>query len=65
MTEFNRNVNSDNARRVLDGCAEARIIELACAQCRKAIKDGPSSCWQRNQKLFLILLSAVRQSAEP
>ncbi len=25
-----RNVNSDNARRVLDGRAEARIIELAC-----------------------------------
>ena len=29
-TEFKRNVNSDNARRVLDGRAEARIIELAC-----------------------------------
>ena len=27
---FKRNVNSDNARRVLDGRAEARIIELAC-----------------------------------
>ena len=30
VTEFKRNVNSDNARRVLDGRAEARIIELAC-----------------------------------
>ena len=30
VTEFKRNVISDNARRVLDGRAEARIIELAC-----------------------------------
>ena len=30
VTEFKRNINSDNARRILDGCAEARIIELAC-----------------------------------
>ena len=30
VTEFKRNVNSDNARRVLDGRSEARIIELAC-----------------------------------
>ena len=30
VIEFKRNVNSDNARRVLDGRAEARIIELAC-----------------------------------
>lgn len=30
VTEFKRSINSDNARRVLDGCAEARIIELAC-----------------------------------
>ena len=26
-----RNINSDNARRVLDGRAEARILELACS----------------------------------
>lgn len=30
VTEFKCNVNSDNARRVLDGRAEARILELAC-----------------------------------
>jgi hypothetical protein len=30
VTEFKRNINSDNARRKLDGRAEARIIELAC-----------------------------------
>lgn len=30
ITEFKHNVNSDNARRVLNGRAEARIIEFAC-----------------------------------
>ena len=30
VTEFKRNINSDNARRILGGRAEARIIELAC-----------------------------------
>lgn len=30
VTKFKRNVNSHNARRILDGRAKARIIELAC-----------------------------------
>lgn len=30
VTAFKRNVNSDNARRKVDGRAEARLIELAC-----------------------------------
>ena len=30
VTEFNRNINSDNARRKVDGRTEARLIELAC-----------------------------------
>ena len=30
LTAYNRSINSDNARRVLDGRAEARIIEIAC-----------------------------------
>ena len=30
VTEFKRNVNSDNARRKVDGRAEARLIEMAC-----------------------------------
>lgn len=30
-TEYKRSINSDNARRKLDGRAEARIIELACS----------------------------------
>lgn len=35
-----RNVNSDNARRKLDGRAEARIIEIACSPAPKGY-----SCW--------------------
>lgn len=38
VTTFKRSVNSDNARRVLDGRAEARIIELACGP----VPDGHS-----------------------
>lgn len=30
VTEFKRNINSDNARRKVDGRIEARLIELAC-----------------------------------
>lgn len=30
VTEFKRNINSDNARRKVDRRAEARLIELAC-----------------------------------
>lgn len=36
VTDFKRNINSDNGRRVLDGRAEARIIELACG----SVPDG-------------------------
>lgn len=31
VIKYNRNVNSDNARRKLDGRGEARILELACS----------------------------------
>ncbi len=31
ITQLKRNVNSDNARRKLDGRTEARIIEMACS----------------------------------
>ena len=30
IISLNRSINSDNARRKLDGRAEARIIEIAC-----------------------------------
>lgn len=35
IISLNRNVNSDNARRKLDGRAEARIIEIACSPAPK------------------------------
>lgn len=35
VTEFKCNVNSDNARRVLDGCVEVRVIEFACGSVPK------------------------------
>ena len=38
VIEFKRNINSDNARRKVDGRAEARLIELACAP----VPDGHS-----------------------
>ena len=31
VIKYNRNVNSDNARRKTDGRTEARIIEIACS----------------------------------
>ena len=30
VLSYDRNINSDNARRKLDGRAEAKIIEIAC-----------------------------------
>lgn len=30
VTEYKRSINSDNARRKVDGRAEARLVELAC-----------------------------------
>ena len=38
VTVYNRNINSDNARRKVDGRAEARLIELACGP----VPDGRS-----------------------
>lgn len=65
VTEFNRNVNSDNARRVLDGRAEARIIELACGSVPKGHSRWTIRLLEKNQELFLILLSDARQFEEP
>lgn len=65
VTEFKRNVNSDNARRVLDGRAEARIIELACGPVPKGHSRWTIRLLEEKSKLFLILRSAVRQSEEP
>ena len=54
VTEFKRNVNSDNARRVLDGRAEARIIELACGPVPEGNQSGPSRWLKEKSKMFLV-----------
>lgn len=40
VTEFKRNINSDNARRKVDGCIEAQLIELACGLVTEKIPGG-------------------------
>ena len=50
VTKFKRNVNSDYARRVLDGRAEARIIELACGSVSEGHRIG-SCCNAKYQRV--------------
>ena len=45
-----RSVNSDNARRKIDGRAEAKLIEMACGP----VPEGHFAFWKRKQKLNLI-----------
>ena len=61
VTEFKRNVNSDNARRVLDGRAEARIIELACGP----VPEGHSrwTIWLLEEKSRIVLDTPVSREA--
>ena len=42
VTSIKRSVNSDNARRKLDGRAEARLIEIACSPAPAASLRSPS-----------------------
>ena len=65
VTEFKRNVNSDNARRVLDGRAEARIIELACCPVPEGHSRWTIRLLEEKSRIVLILRSAVRQFEEP
>ena len=53
VTEFKRNVNSDNARRVLDGRAEARIIELACGPVPKGHSRWTIRLLEEKSKIVL------------
>lgn len=61
VTTFKRSVNSDNARRVLDGRAEACIIELACSP----VPDGHSRWTIRllEEKSRLVLDTPVSREA--
>lgn len=61
VAEFKRSINSDNARRVLDGRAEARIIELACGP----VPDGHSRWTIRllEEKSKIVLDTPVSREA--
>ena len=50
VTEFKRNINSDNARRKVDGRTEAQLIELACGPVPMGIPGGQSVCLKKNPK---------------
>jgi len=61
VTEFKRNINSDNARRKVDGRAEARIIEIACGP----VPDGHSRWTIRllEEKSRIVLDTPVSREA--
>ena len=61
VADFKRNSNSDNARRVLDGRAEARIIELACGP----VPEGHSRWTIRllEEKSKIVLYTPVSREA--
>lgn len=61
VTDFKRNIPSDNARRVLDGRAEARIIELACGP----VPEGHSRWTIRllEEKSKIVLDTSVSREA--
>ena len=48
-----RNVNSDNARRKLDGRAEARIIEIACSPAPKGYSRWTLRLLEEQSKIVL------------
>ena len=54
VIKYNRNVNSDNARRKIDGRTEARIIEIACTLHRKDVPAGRCVFWRKNAGSNLI-----------
>ena len=60
VTEFKRSINSDNARRKVDGRTEARLIELACSRGTLPV-DHPSA-GKRIQNYFR---NSGRQGGNP
>ena len=53
VTKFKRNVNSDNARRKVDGRAEARLIELACGPVPEGHSRWTIRLLEENSKVVL------------
>lgn len=65
VTEFKRNVNSDNARRVLDGRAEVRIIELACGPVPEGHSRWTIRLLEEKSRIILdtpVSLEAIRKA---
>ena len=61
-----RNINSDNARRILDGRAEARIMRTCLRSCsRKVIPDGPLRLLEKEVKVVLDTPVSKDAIAEP
>lgn len=53
VIDFKRNINSDNARRILDGRAQARIIELACGPVPKGHSRWTLRLLEEKSKMIL------------
>lgn len=53
VTEFKRNINSDNARRKVDGRIEARLIELACGPVPEGHSRWTVRLLEEESKVFL------------
>ena len=53
VTELKRNINSDNARRKIDGRAEAQLIELACGLVPEGHSRWTIRLLEKESKVFL------------
>ena len=53
ITEFKRSINSDNARRKVDGRVEARLIELACGPVPKGHSRWTIRLLEEESKVIL------------
>lgn len=53
VTEFKRSINSDHARRKIDGRAEARLIELACGPVPKGHSRWTIRLLEEESKVIL------------
>lgn len=65
VIDFKRNINSDNARRVLDGRTEARIIELACGPVPEGHSRWTLRLLEKESKIVLdtpVSKDAIRRS---
>ena len=53
VTEFKRNINSDNARRKVDGRTEAQLIELACGPVPEGYSRWTIRLLEKESKVIL------------